>query len=77
MPKEELPMQLKVALLALSAMTVAGCSSNLRSVDTPPSRAIASDIEATHQTSPSAITRGERARDEPNGGLPWQPARAR
>lgn len=63
-------MKLKAALFALLATAMAGCSS--RDIDTPPSRAIASDIEATHQTSPSVITRGQRSRDEPDNGLPWQ-----
>ena len=68
-------MQWKAVLLALVAVTAAGCGRGRgpRDVDTPPSRGIASDIDATHQTSPSAITRGERARDEPNEALPWQP----
>jgi hypothetical protein len=70
--QEELQMKLKAVLLALTAMAVAGCGSARRDVDTPPSRAIASDIEATHQTSPSMITRGQRSRDEPATGLPWQ-----
>ena len=65
-------MQLKAVLLALTAMAVAGCGLAHRDVDSQQSRAIASDIEATHQTSPSAITRGQRARDEPATGLPWQ-----
>jgi hypothetical protein len=70
--QEEFQMKLKAALLALTSMAVAGCGSARRDVDTQPSRAIASDIEATHQTSPSVITRGQRARDEPATGLPWQ-----
>jgi uncharacterized lipoprotein YajG len=65
-------MQLKAVLLALTAMALAGCGAARRDVDTSPSRAIASDIEATHQTSPSVITRGQRARNEPATGLPWQ-----
>jgi hypothetical protein len=71
-------MKWKAVLLAFAAMAVAGCGSARRSaIDTPPSRAIASDIEATHQTSPSVITRGQRARDEPVTGLPWQPESGR
>ena len=66
-------MKLEAALLALAAMAVAGCNSARRSdIDTPPSRAIASDIEATHLTTPSVITRGQRPRNEPATGLPWQ-----
>ena len=65
-------MKLKAALLALAAMAAtAGCSST-REFDVSQSRAIASDIEATHLTSPSVITRGQRLRDEPDNGLPWQ-----
>ena len=70
--EEELPMQLKAVLLALVAMAAAGCGIGARDVDTPPSRGISSDIDATHQTSPNVITRGERARDEPFDALPWQ-----
>ncbi len=65
-------MQLKAVLLALVAMAAAGCELGSRDLDTPPSRGISSDIDATHQTSPSVITHGERARDEPYDALPWQ-----
>ena len=64
-------MQLKVVLPALVAMAAAGCELGSRDLDTPPSRGISSDIDATHQTSPSVITHGERARDEPYDALPW------
>jgi len=65
-------MQLKDVLLALVAMAAAaGCELGSRDLDTPPSRGISSDIDATHQTSPS-VTRGQRARDEPYDALPWQ-----
>jgi hypothetical protein len=64
-------MKLEAALLALAAMAAAGCSPT-REFDVSQSRAIASDIEATHQTSPSVITRGQRQRSEPDNGLPWQ-----
>ena len=64
-------MKLKAVLLALAAMALAGCSST-RQFDVSQSRAIASDIEATHLTSPSVITRGQRLRDEPDNGLPCQ-----
>ena len=63
-------MQLKVVLLALVAMAAAGCELGSRDLDTPPSRGISSDIDATHQTSPSAM-HGQRARDEPYDALPW------
>jgi uncharacterized lipoprotein len=64
-------MKLKAVLLALAAIATAGCSST-REFDVSQSNAITSDIEATHQTSPSMITRGQRPRDEPDNGLPWQ-----
>ena len=64
-------MKLKAVLLALPAIALAGCSST-REFDVSQSSAITSDIEATHQTSPSVITRGQRPRDEPDNGLPWQ-----
>ena len=64
-------MKLTAVLLALAAMALAGCSST-REFDVSQSNAITSDIEATHQTSPSVITRGQRPRDEPDNGLPWQ-----
>lgn len=64
-------MKLKAVLLALAAMALAGCSST-REFDVSQSRAISSDIEATHQTNPSVITRGQRQRSEPDNGLPWQ-----
>ncbi len=63
-------MQLKAVLLALVAMAAAGCELGSRDLDTPPSRGISSDIDATHQTSPSAM-HGQRARDEPYDALPW------
>jgi len=63
-------MQLKVVLPALVAMAAAGCELGSRDLDTPPSRGISSDIDATHQTSPSAM-HGQRARDEPYDALPW------
>jgi hypothetical protein len=69
--QEDFQMKWKAALLALTAMAVAGCSST-REFDVSQSRAITSDIEATHQTSPSVITHGQRQRDEPDNGLPWQ-----
>ena len=65
-------MKLKAALLALAAMAVAGGCSSTREVDVSQSNAIDSDIEATHLTNPSVITHGQRQRDEPNSGLPWQ-----
>ena len=64
-------MKLTAVLLALAAMAVAGCGST-REFDVSQSRAIASDIEATHQTNPTVITRGQRQRNEPDNGLPWQ-----
>ena len=64
-------MKLNAVLLALAATAVAGCSST-REFDVSQSRAISSDIEATHMTNPSVITRGQRLRDEPDHGLPWQ-----
>ncbi|HEX9488861.1 MAG TPA: hypothetical protein VF930_01165 [Stellaceae bacterium] len=64
-------MQWKAVLLALAAMAAAGCGLGSRALDTPPSRGISSDIEATHQTSPT-VTHGQRARDEPYDALPWQ-----
>jgi len=64
-------MKWKAVLLALTAMALGGCSST-REFDVSQSNAITSDIEATHQTSPSMITRGQRPRDEPDNGLPWQ-----
>jgi len=63
-------MQLKVVLPALVAMAAAGCELGSRDLDTPPSRGISSDIDATHQTSPNAM-HGQRARDEPYDALPW------
>jgi type IV pilus biogenesis protein CpaD/CtpE len=71
MEQEVFPMASKSVLLGLVAILVAGCGSGPREADSR-SRAIASDIEATHQTSPSVITRGQRARNEPYGALPWQ-----
>ena len=65
-------MQWKAVLLALIAMAAVGCELGSRDLDTPPSRGISSDIDATHQTSPNVLTRGERARDEPYDALPWQ-----
>jgi hypothetical protein len=64
-------MQWKAVLLALIAMAAIGCAPASGVVDTPPSRGISSDIDATHQTSPS-VTHGQRARDEPYDALPWQ-----
>jgi Na+/alanine symporter len=70
-PEEDFQMKWKAVLFALAAMAPAGCSST-REFDVSQSNAITSDIEATHQTSPSVITRGQRLRDEPDNGLPWQ-----
>ena len=64
-------MQLKAAFFASLAMALAGCSLGTREVDTSPSRAIASDMAATQQSSPTAI-RGQRARDEPSDVMPWE-----
>ena len=69
--EEDLQMKWKAVLFALAATALAGCGST-REFDVSQSRAIASDIEATHQTSPSVITRGQRQRNEPDNGLPWQ-----
>jgi hypothetical protein len=71
MGQEEFPMQWKAAFFASFAMALAGCSFGARDVDTSPSRAIASDMAATQQSSPSAI-RGQRARDEPYDATPWE-----
>jgi hypothetical protein len=61
----------KAVLVALVALLVADCGSGPREVASR-SRAIASDIDATHLTSPSVITRGQRSRGEPYDALPWQ-----
>jgi hypothetical protein len=62
----------KAVLLAVVATAaVAACGLGSSDADSPPSRGISSDIDATHQTSPSVL-RGQRARDEPEDALPWQ-----
>jgi hypothetical protein len=66
-------MEARVVIFAVAASAVAaGCAVGSSDIDTPPQRAITSDIDATHQTSPSVITRGQRERDEPYDAQPWQ-----
>ena len=58
------------AVLA-AALALAACGGGARDVDYRPSRAISSDIAATHATGSTALMKGRTLDVEPLGDMPW------
>jgi hypothetical protein len=66
-------MQRRGSFLAVIGVTViAGCATGAGDVDKSPERGISADIDASHQTSPQLLQRGQIEHDEPGDAFPWQ-----
>ena len=59
-------------LAVIGSAVIAGCAIGARDVDYRPERGISADIDATHQTSPRLLQRGQIQHDAPNDAFPWQ-----
>jgi hypothetical protein len=59
-----------VPLIVAATAALAACSGG--DADYSPQRAISEDIDATYDSGPTSLNRGEDPRDEPEGAFPWR-----